>query len=139
MLQQPAPASSKQRCSTIEPFVPSPVTGAHMIRSTSVVALVVLANGLWAQANPPTPRPSGVQRPPAPARKDTTPGFAINDQAVISSCVRCHVRDSTGLMERLSYLRKTPEGWEISMRRMVALQNVRVDPASAAGTPSTSA
>ena len=103
-----------------------------MIRSTSVIALVVLANGLWAQANPPTPRPSGAQRPPAPARKDTTPGFAINDQAVIASCVRCHVRDSTtGLMERLSYLRKTPEGWEISMRRMVALQNVRVDAATA--------
>jgi len=103
-----------------------------MIRSTSVLALVVLANGLWAQGNPPTPRPSGAQRPPAPARKDTTPGFAINDQAVIASCVRCHVRDSTtGLMERLSYLRKTPEGWEISMRRMVALQNVRVDAATA--------
>jgi quinohemoprotein amine dehydrogenase len=34
-------------------------------------------------------------------------------------------------MERLSYMRKTPEGWEISMRRMVALQHVRVDPATA--------
>ncbi|HUQ82445.1 MAG TPA: quinohemoprotein amine dehydrogenase subunit alpha [Gemmatimonadaceae bacterium] len=103
-----------------------------MMRSASVIALVLLANSLWAQGNPPAQRPSGAQRPAAPARKDTTPGFAINDQTVIASCVRCHVRDSTsGLMERLSYLRKTPEGWEISMRRMVALQNVRVDPATA--------
>jgi quinohemoprotein amine dehydrogenase len=102
-----------------------------MMRTASVFALVVLANGLWAQGNPPAPRAPGAQRPAAPARKDTTPGFAIGDQAVITSCARCHVRDSTGLMERLSYLRKTPEGWEISVRRMVALQNVRVDPAAA--------
>ena len=102
-----------------------------MKRTASVIALVALANALGAQANPPAPRTSG-QRPAPPARKDTTPGFPINDQAVIGSCVRCHVRDTTtGLMERLSYLRKTPEGWEISMRRMVALQNVRVEPATA--------
>jgi quinohemoprotein amine dehydrogenase len=102
-----------------------------MYRSGFVIASIVLASSLSAQGNPPSPRPAGAQRPAAAARKDTTPGFPINDQAVITNCVRCHVRDSTGLMERLSYMRKTPEGWEISMRRMVALQNVRVDPATA--------
>lgn len=102
-----------------------------MIRCASMVALVGLANGAWAQATPPA-TPSTAQRAAQPARKDTTPGFAISDQAVITNCVRCHVRDSTsGLMERLSYMRKTPEGWEISIRRMVALQRVRVDPAAA--------
>jgi quinohemoprotein amine dehydrogenase len=34
-------------------------------------------------------------------------------------------------MERLSYMRKTPEGWETSIRRMVTLLDVRVDPAEA--------
>ena len=102
-----------------------------MSRTAAVIALLALANGAWAQ-NPPATNAPARQRPAAPARKDTTPGFAINDQATIQSCSRCHVRDSTsGLMERLSYMRKTPEGWEISMRRMVALQHVRVDPATA--------
>ena len=90
------------------------------------LALVALANGAWAQGNPPA-----AQKAAAPARKDTTSGFAINDQAVIQNCSRCHVRDSSGVMQRLSYMRKTPEGWEISLRRMVALQHVRVDPATA--------
>jgi quinohemoprotein amine dehydrogenase len=96
-----------------------------MIRSASVIALAALASGALAQGNPPT---TAAQRAKEPARKDTTPGFPINEQAVVTSCGGCHVRDSAGRMERLSYMRKTPEGWEISMRRMVALQHVRVEP-----------
>ena len=98
-----------------------------MKRRVSVVALVALASSAWAQGNPPAPQ----GRRAEPARKDTTPGFVIRDQATITSCARCHVADSSGHLERLSYMRKTPEGWEISIRRMVALQNVRVDPAVA--------
>ncbi len=69
---------------------------------------------------------------PGGANRDTTRGFAINDQKVISSCTRCHRRDSTtGIVERLSYERKTPEGWEMSIRRMVQLNKVEVQPADA--------
>src|SRR4051794_100566 len=101
-----------------------------MSRIVAGIALVALANGVWAQ-NPPSATASATQKAAAPARKDSTSGFAINDQAVIQNCSRCHVRDSSGVMQRLSYMRKTPEGWEISLRRMVALQHVRVDPATA--------
>lgn len=101
-----------------------------MGRTAAVIALLALANSAWAQGTAPA-NAAASRRAPAAARKDTTPGFAINDRAVIESCSRCHVRDSTGFMERLSYMRKTPEGWEISMRRMMALQRVRVDPATA--------
>lgn len=102
-----------------------------MGRIAAVIALTVFASGGWAQGNPPATA-AAARRAPAAARKDTTPGFAINDRAVIGSCGSCHVRDTTsGLMERLSYMRKTPEGWEISMRRMMALQHVRVDAATA--------
>jgi len=41
------------------------------------------------------------------------------------------MRDSAGYMQRLSYERKTPEGWEMSVRRMVSLNNVTIDPATA--------
>jgi quinohemoprotein amine dehydrogenase len=67
---------------------------------------------------------------PAPQR-DTTRGFAITDRATITSCGECHARDSSGYMQRISYERKTPEGWEMSVRRMVSLNNVALDPATA--------
>jgi quinohemoprotein amine dehydrogenase len=64
--------------------------------------------------------------------RDTTRGFAIHDQKLISNCVRCHRRDSTtGIVERLSFERKTPEGWEMSVRRMVQLNKVTLTPADA--------
>ena len=66
-----------------------------MSRIVAGIALIALANGVWAQ-NPPSA--TAAQKAAAPARKDTTPGFAINDQTVIQNCSRCHVRDSTGLM-----------------------------------------
>src|SRR5262245_48437415 len=65
------------------------------------------------------------------ASQDTTTGYAIKDRNVLTYCRRCHVTDSAGMMQRVSYERKTPEGWELSVRRMVALNNVRLDPAVA--------
>lgn len=101
-----------------------------MSRFLSLVLLCALTTGAPAQATPAAgPAPPGQRA--EPARKDTTPGFVIRDQAVIANCAGCHVRDSAGHMERLSYMRKTPEGWESSIRRMVVLQNVRLDPAVA--------
>ena len=97
-----------------------------MTRSLSLFVVLTFATAAAAQQTPP----AGATRPgpKEPARKDTTPGFVIRDQAVIANCGGCHVRDSAGRMERLSYMRKTPEGWESSIRRMVALQDVRLDP-----------
>ncbi len=62
---------------------------------------------------------------------DTTAGFPITDAVVLRKCGGCHTRDSTGGLSRLSYMRKTPEGWEASVRRMVTLNNVRLEPAEA--------
>ena len=67
---------------------------------------------------------------PAPQR-DTTTGFVIRDKATITACGECHLRDTSGYMQRISYERKTPEGWEMSVRRMVSLNNVALDPATA--------
>jgi quinohemoprotein amine dehydrogenase len=65
------------------------------------------------------------------AAADTTRGFVINDPTTRSHCSSCHVRDSLGMMPRISYERKTPEGWEMTVRRMVALNNVKLNPADA--------
>ena len=58
-------------------------------------------------------------------------GYPIDNQTVIALCERCHEQDEQGRMSRISFERKTPEGWQTSIRRMVALNNVRLDPAEA--------
>ena len=58
-------------------------------------------------------------------------GIPVDNQAVIRNCSACHEIDDSGRMSRLSYLRKTPEGWQTSIRRMIALNGLEIDPASA--------
>ena len=73
----------------------------------------------------------GAQGRGGAAARDTTRGFAIQDAAIIANCKECHARDTSGMMTRISYSRKTPEGWEISIRRMAVLNGVKLDPAVA--------
>ena len=47
------------------------------------------------------------------ASRDTTRGFVINEPSIINNCTECHERDSGGIIQRLSYLRKTPEGQQL--------------------------
>jgi len=72
---------------------------------------------------------------PGQGTVDATPvpadGFAIESQKVIDRCSRCHALDDEGRMTRISYLRKTPEGWQTSIRRMVALHGARLNQADA--------
>ena len=58
-------------------------------------------------------------------------GFPITNQTVIDRCSRCHVVDDGGRMSRISWMRKTPEGWQTSIRRMMALHGARLNQADA--------
>ncbi|MCI0436586.1 MAG: quinohemoprotein amine dehydrogenase subunit alpha [Gemmatimonadetes bacterium] len=65
------------------------------------------------------------------AQADTTAGYPIRDATVIAQCASCHAQDSTGRMSRISYMRKAPEGWETSIRRMATLNGAQLDPDAA--------
>ncbi len=65
--------------------------------------------------------------------RDTTSGFPIHDANIIRNCTRCHARDSSGIVQRISFMRKTPEGWEMSVRRMATLSKVAMTPEVARG------
>lgn len=67
----------------------------------------------------------------AQVQRDTIPGYPIHDTAVRAACGACHAPDSTGRMTRISYQRKTPEGWELSIRRMAALNGATFEPEAA--------
>ena len=61
----------------------------------------------------------------------TAEGYAITHSTTVQACSRCHTVDDQDRMSRISYLRKTPEGWQTSVRRMVALHDVNVSPEQA--------
>lgn len=92
------------------------------VLTSGVTVAAVLATGV---------RLAEAQQGGATRASPDTGGFVIADPLVVSKCVKCHARDSTGHLGRLSYLRKTPEGWEASIRRMVTLNGVELQPAEA--------
>ncbi|MGI9627064.1 MAG: quinohemoprotein amine dehydrogenase subunit alpha [Longimicrobiales bacterium] len=58
-------------------------------------------------------------------------GIPVANQAVVDACERCHAQADDGTMSRISFMRKTPEGWQQSIRRMVLLNEVEVEPSVA--------
>jgi quinohemoprotein amine dehydrogenase len=58
-------------------------------------------------------------------------GIPIPDTTVQKACGPCHTVDDKQQISRLSFRRNTPEGWQETIRRMVALNGLRIDPATA--------
>ncbi|HEX6811630.1 MAG TPA: quinohemoprotein amine dehydrogenase subunit alpha [Planctomycetota bacterium] len=62
-------------------------------------------------------------RPKAPRR-----GIPVTDVLVHTHCVRCHALDEKQHMTRISYVRKSPEGWSESIKRMGRLHGLNLSP-----------
>jgi quinohemoprotein amine dehydrogenase len=59
-------------------------------------------------------------------------GFAVKSELVRNTCgAGCHQIDAQGRLSRISYARKTPEGWEDTVRRMARLHGVKPSPEDA--------
>src|SRR6188474_3658947 len=93
----------------------------HLVASAVLIPLL----GWLAGATNVGAQVVGSEKPEPP------PGYPITSEAIIRNCSACHSRDSTGRMGRISYLRKTPEGWQTSIRRMASLNGVPIDAATA--------
>jgi quinohemoprotein amine dehydrogenase len=51
-------------------------------------------------------------------------GIAVTDPLVIAKCGGCHARDDKGNMERISWARATPEGWQNALKQMILVKGV---------------
>jgi quinohemoprotein amine dehydrogenase len=58
-------------------------------------------------------------------------GIPVNDPVVIAKCGGCHTRDSQGNMDRISWERTTPEGWQEALKRMVLEHGAAIEPTEA--------
>jgi quinohemoprotein amine dehydrogenase len=72
-----------------------------------------------------TPTPPG---PPGAATAAADEGIPVTDPEVVKACGSCHVPDDKQRMTRISYRRATPENWELTIRRMMSLNNVQIAP-----------
>ena len=68
---------------------------------------------------------------PEPAALEREAGIPITDPLVIAKCGSCHARDDQGNLQRLSWERTTPEGWQDAVKQMILMQGLSVTPAEA--------
>ena len=67
----------------------------------------------------------------SPTRRLEQQGFPIADATIRRDCGGCHQADDQGRLGRISFLRMTPEGWEETVKRMVVLNGVALEPVDA--------
>ena len=58
-------------------------------------------------------------------------GIPVLSAEVRQACGTCHVSDENNRMSRISYRRATPENWELTIKRMMALNAVTLAPEQA--------
>ena len=75
--------------------------------------------------------PAGAQPRAAAAEPAADEGIPVQSDLVRAKCGSCHRSDDKGRMSRISYRRATPENWERTIKRMVALNHATLEPADA--------
>lgn len=76
--------------------------------------------------------PAGSKKPETPASEEKQDeGIPVTSELVQKSCAPCHKIDEKKRMSRISYRRTTPEGWQETLKRMVKLNNLQIDPKDA--------
>jgi quinohemoprotein amine dehydrogenase len=58
-------------------------------------------------------------------------GIAVTDPLVIAKCGTCHPPDARGNLERISWERSTPEGWQEALKKMLLEKRVALSPMEA--------
>ena len=97
------------------------------------IALLLLALPFaWIAAPRAAQQPAAA--PPQAATADVEKkdeGIPVTSDLVKRKCGTCHKADEQGRLSRISYRRTTPEGWELTIKRMVTLNNLKIEPAEA--------
>src|SRR5918996_4093212 len=104
--------------------------GVRLRLDLPVISLVVA----WAFLTLPSPAVGQAPAAAPPAgnvdiAKDE--GIPVVSELVRAKCGSCHRSDEQQRMSRISYRRATPENWELTIKRMVTLNKVNLDPADA--------
>jgi quinohemoprotein amine dehydrogenase len=102
---------------------------AGWLLSFAVFVCVLLARASAAPPPPVQEKQSTQSKQDKPDKKDE--GIPIQSELVLAKCGSCHKPDEQKRMTRISYRRATPENWERTVKRMVTLNHVPLEPADA--------
>src|SRR5882762_10266939 len=80
-------------------------------------------------AQPPTA--PAAPRAQAAGEEKPDEGIPVTSDLVKRKCGTCHRADEKSRLTRISYRRTTPEGWEQTIKRMITLNNLAIEPAEA--------
>jgi quinohemoprotein amine dehydrogenase len=94
------------------------------------LAVVIFSPLLPAQQQPPAPSAEPKELSEK-EKEDLDAGIPISSDLVRKTCSPCHKEDEKHRLTRISWRRTTPEGWEQTIKRMVSLNGVRMEPADA--------
>jgi len=100
----------------------------------SAVAAAMLCQLLVAQQQAPAPTPAPNEPPKELSEKekeDLDAGIPITSDLVRKTCSPCHKADDKQRLSRISWRRTTPEGWEQTIKRMISLNGLKMEPAEA--------
>ena len=90
-----------------------------------VFSAAVLSLSLLAQ------KPPAAKEPSEKEKEEIESGIPISSEAVRKACSPCHKVDEKQRMTRISWRRTTPEGWEFTIKRMIGLNGLQIEPAEA--------
>jgi quinohemoprotein amine dehydrogenase len=68
---------------------------------------------------------------PMLAQGETEVGIPVTDPLVLAKCGTCHPADAHGNLQRISWERATPEGWQEALKRMIRENDISVTPTEA--------
>jgi quinohemoprotein amine dehydrogenase len=68
---------------------------------------------------------------PVLAQGQTDVGIPVIDRLVLARCGTCHAPDPQGNLQRISWARATPEGWQAAIQRMIRENDLSVTPLEA--------
>jgi quinohemoprotein amine dehydrogenase len=91
------------------------------------ISTAVLAQSIAAQA----PAPKEPKEPTEKEKEELDSGIPITNELVRKTCSPCHKIDDKLRLSRISWRRTTPEGWEQTIKRMISLNGLKLEPAEA--------
>jgi quinohemoprotein amine dehydrogenase len=68
---------------------------------------------------------------PLLAQGQTEVGIPVTEPLVLAKCGTCHAADKQGNLQRLSWARATPEGWQEALKRMIGENDLSLTPPEA--------
>src|SRR5438046_8907578 len=99
----------------------------RMLTGCAILA-AVLSRSLLAQQDAP---PKAPKEPTEKEKEEIDSGISITSELVRKTCSPCHKVDDKLRLSRISWRRTTPEGWEQTIKRMISLDGLKLEPAEA--------